>query len=159
MVTQDFRRQPPPQLLLEKRGISLLGSLTFFGLRRGESSMAVNLQEEEGDDPRSPVQWDLRRGTRHMSRKKALLDSSVLQNTLVELCGQLTFLEAFDRTGRVLNVTVTRSDGKAPALLCNYLTTPHLLVCSASLASCTIPGVFEPVELMAKVRGDPAGCR
>ena len=44
-----------------------------------------------------------------MSRKKALLDGSVLQNTLVELCGQLTFLEAFDRTGRVLNVTVTRA--------------------------------------------------
>ena len=112
----------------------------------------------------------------------------MLQSSLIELCGQLTFIEAFDRTGatllhkltvlhvlafdhahkgttarnsspclsrnihllrtwagRVLNITVTRSDGRAPALLCNYLTTPHLLVYSASLASCTIPGVFEPV--------------
>lgn len=77
----------------------------------------------------------------------------MLQQTIVELIGgDTTFLDAFDRTGRVLNITVTRSDGKAPPLLCNYLTTPHLLVYSASLASCAIPGVFEPVELMAKGR-------
>lgn len=44
------------------------------------------------------------------------------------------------------------AQGKAPPLLCNYLTTPHLLVFSASLASCAIPGVFEPVELLAKGR-------
>ena len=43
-------------------------------------------------------------------------------------------------------------DGKAPPLLCNYLTTPHLLVSSAVRASCSIPGVFEAVELMAKDR-------
>ena len=61
-------------------------------------------------------------------------------------------MEAFDRTGRVLNIVVTRSDGKAPPLLCNYLTTPNLLVYSASLASCAIPGIFEAVELMAKAR-------
>ena len=47
---------------------------------------------------------------------------------------------------------MTRSDGKAPPLLCNYLTTPHLFVHSASLASCSIPGVFEAVELKAKGR-------
>ena len=60
--------------------------------------------------------------------------------------------QAFDRTGRVLNITVTRSDGKAPPLLCNYLTTPQMLVHCASLASCAIPGVFEAVELQAKGR-------
>lgn len=47
---------------------------------------------------------------------------------------------------------VTRSDGKAPPLLCNYLTTPHMLVHCASLASCAIPGVFDAVELQAKGR-------
>ena len=66
------------------------------------------------------------------------------------MIGDITFLEAFDRTGRVLNIAVTRSDGRAPPLLCNYLTTPHLLVYSASLASCSIPGIYQAVELMAK---------
>ena len=69
----------------------------------------------------------------------------------------MTFLEAFDRTGRVLNITVTRSDGKAPPLLCNYLTTPHMLVYSASLASCAIPGVFEAVELKMRERSGAVG--
>ena len=101
---------------------------------------------------RASVEWDLRRGREHMRSTKNLLDSSVLSSTLLELMGEITFLEAFDKTGRVLNITVTRSDGRAPPLLCNYLTTPHLLVHSASLASCSIPGVFEAVELMARGR-------
>ena len=79
-----------------------------------------------------------------------LLDSSVLQQGLIELIGNLSFIEAFDRTGRILNIVVTRSDGKAAPLLCNYLTTPHMLVYSASLASCAIPGVFEAVQLMSR---------
>ena len=88
-----------------------------------------------------------------MLSTKNLLDSSVLQQTIVELIGgDVTFLEAFDRTGRVLNITVTRSDGKAPPLLCNYLTTPQLLVHSACHASCAIPGIFAPVQLMGRDR-------
>ena len=38
------------------------------------------------------------------------------------------------------------------SLMCNYLTTPQMLVWSACVASCAIPGVYEPVELMAKNR-------
>ena len=161
--------------LLADRGVtSLLRNLKFFGLRRGESGTdlvkeSANYLFQTARDPqkspqKSPtkleetprgdsVEWDLRRGRKHMKTTKNLLDSSVLQQTIIELIGgDVTFLEAFDRTGRVLNITVTRSDGKAPPLLCNYLTTPHLIVYSASLASCAIPGVFEPVELMAKGR-------
>ena len=74
----------------------------------------------------------------------------------------------------MLNIVVTRSDGRAPPLLCNYLTTPQMVrytlwprctmssptnservvqvVYSASLASCSIPGVYDAVELMAKDR-------
>jgi predicted acylesterase/phospholipase RssA len=34
--------------------------------------------------------------------------------------------------------------------LLNYLTTPNVLVWSAAVASCAIPGVFAPVELKAR---------
>lgn len=34
--------------------------------------------------------------------------------------------------------------------LLNYLTAPNVLVWSAALASCAIPGVYAPVELMKK---------
>ena len=58
-----------------------------------------------------------RSGRKHMQTTKNLLDASVLQETIYELIGgDVTFLEAFDRTGRVLNITVTRSDGKAPVM-------------------------------------------
>lgn len=36
--------------------------------------------------------------------------------------------------------------------LLNYLTAPHVLVWSAVLASCAIPGVYAPVELMMRDR-------
>ena len=138
--------------LVEDRGVmNLLCSLKFFGLRRGDS--ATNLVRSSASYVQSAVEWDVSRGRKHMKSTQNLLDSSVLQQTIVELIGgDITFLDAFDRTGRVLNITVTRSDGRAPPLLCNYMTTPHLLVYSASLASCAIPGVFAPVELMAKGR-------
>lgn len=64
-----------------------------------------------------------------------------------------TFLEAFDRTGRIINITVSSTPGSTryPMLL-NYLTAPHVLIWSASLASCALPGVFMPSELLAKDR-------
>lgn len=40
-------------------------------------------------------------------------------------------------------------DRDYPQLL-NYLTAPNVLVWSASIASCAIPGIFSPVELLAK---------
>jgi len=92
------------------------------------------------------------RPLKNVAQGKVMMDQGVLRDALRHLCGDLTFLEAFDRTGRVLNIVVTRSDGRAPPLLCNYLTTPQMVVYSASLASCSIPGVYDAVELMAKDR-------
>lgn len=42
-----------------------------------------------------------------------------------------------------------QGSSRQPRLL-NYLTSPHVLVWSAAVASCAIPGVFDPVELVAK---------
>lgn len=58
-----------------------------------------------------------------------------------------------DRTGRIINIVVSPAKGSGnqdgPRLL-NYLTAPNVLVWSAALASCAIPGVYAPVELLAK---------
>ncbi len=42
------------------------------------------------------------------------------------LIGNWTFLEAYERTGRVLNVTVSPADTNEPPRLLNYLTTPQV---------------------------------
>ena len=78
------------------------------------------------------------------------LDIRTLEASLRDNCGDYTFQEAFDRTGRIVNIVVTpTAKGRMPMVL-NYLTSPHVYLWSASLASCAVPGIFEPVELRAK---------
>lgn len=71
--------------------------------------------------------------------------------------GSLTFREAYERTGRILNVTCIPSDPHSPTVLANYLTTPDCVIWSAVLASAAVPGILNPVVLMKKKRnGDLA---
>lgn len=64
--------------------------------------------------------------------------------------GNFTFQEAFDRTGRILNIVVTPLNSGDPPRLLNYLTAPHVLVWSAAVASSSLPGVFEANRLVVK---------
>lgn len=64
--------------------------------------------------------------------------------------GSLTFLEAYKRTGRILNVTCVPSDPHSPTILANYLTAPDCVIWSAVLASAAVPGILNPVVLMRK---------
>ncbi|KAL7753735.1 hypothetical protein RI367_000666 [Sorochytrium milnesiophthora] len=71
--------------------------------------------------------------------------------------GDLTFMEAYRRTGRILNITVVSSDRHSPPKLLNYVTSPNVVVWSAVLASSAVPGVLEPVTLMMKTKVATAG--
>ena len=66
--------------------------------------------------------------------------------------GSMTFREAYERTGRILNVTCVPSDQHSPTILCNYLTSPDCVIWSAVLASAAVPGILNPVVLMMKTR-------
>lgn len=66
--------------------------------------------------------------------------------------GSTTFREAYERTGRVLNVTCVPSDPHSPTILANYLTSPDCVIWSAVLASAAVPGILNPVVLMRKKR-------
>lgn len=84
-------------------------------------------------------------------RNGYLEDVSVLQDTLRYNFGDLTFEEAYKRTGRILNITVCPiRSSSGPPLLLNYLTAPHVLIWSAASASCAIPMMWAAVELVAK---------
>lgn len=67
--------------------------------------------------------------------------------------GSLTFREAYDRTGRVLNVTCVPSDPHSPTILANYLTSPDCVIWSAVIASAAVPSILNPVVLMKKTQG------
>ncbi|KAJ5308728.1 hypothetical protein PENANT_c013G11130 [Penicillium antarcticum] len=66
--------------------------------------------------------------------------------------GSTTFREAYERTGRILNVTCVPSDPHSPTILANYLTCPDCVIWSAVLASAAVPGILNPVVLMTKKR-------
>ncbi|GAA6019369.1 hypothetical protein JCM10207_001274 [Rhodosporidiobolus poonsookiae] len=64
--------------------------------------------------------------------------------------GSMTFREAYERTGRVLNVSVIPYDTHSPTKLLNYLTAPDCVIWSAVIASAAVPGIINPVVLMVK---------
>jgi predicted acylesterase/phospholipase RssA len=66
--------------------------------------------------------------------------------------GSLTFKEAYQRTGRILNVSCVPSDPHSPTILANYITAPDCVIWSAVLASAAVPGILNPVVLMKKDR-------
>ncbi|CAF9917662.1 MAG: hypothetical protein ALECFALPRED_000310 [Alectoria fallacina] len=57
---------------------------------------------------------------------------------------------AYERTGRILNVSCVPSDPYSPTILTNYLTAPDCVIWSAVLASAAVPGILNPVVLMMK---------
>ena len=66
--------------------------------------------------------------------------------------GSLTFREAFERTGRILNVSCVPSDPHSPVLLNNHITSPDCVIWSAVLASAAVPGILNPIVLMRKAK-------
>lgn len=82
------------------------------------------------------------------------LDIKHLQECCIHNVGRLTFQEAFDRSGRIINVTVSPVNDYDPPRLLNYLTSPHVCIWSAACASCAIPGIFDAAELIVK---EPTG--
>ena len=64
--------------------------------------------------------------------------------------GDLTFLEAFHKTGRILNVTVS-SKANSPPMSLNHVSAPNIVVWSALLASAAIPGLVRSVSLCEKL--------
>lgn len=66
--------------------------------------------------------------------------------------GSMTFQEAYERTGRILNVSCVPADPHSPTILCNYRTSPDCVIWSAVLASAAVPGILNPVVLMMKTR-------
>lgn len=66
--------------------------------------------------------------------------------------GSLTFKEAYQRTGKILNISTVPADSNSPVILCNYITSPDCVIWSALLASAAVPGILNPVVLMMKTK-------
>ena len=89
-------------------------------------------------------------GLRQALESRSLMDPAQLQDCLTLNILPGSFLEAFERTRRILGVTVSPAEPNQQPRLLNYLTAPNVVVRSAVMASCAVPGVFPPVMLEAE---------
>ena len=85
-----------------------------------------------------------------MVKGNGLLDQKTLKNFIDRNIPEMTFLEAYEHTNRILNVSVSPADPHQFPRLLNYLTAPNVLIRRACLASSAIPGLYPAVQLRAK---------
>eukprot|EP00842_Homolaphlyctis_polyrhiza_P005765 jgi/Hompol1/618/HPOL_005364-RA len=83
-------------------------------------------------------------------RHGVLFDVQVFTDAMRQNLGDLTFLEAYNRTRRILNITVSSSTNYEMPRILNYLTAPNVVIWSAVAASCAVPFVYRSAPLMAK---------
>lgn len=92
------------------------------------SAFAPKTGTENGDVSSFHSRWQtLLRRIRRFSKEGYFLDVTVLEDCVRANVGDLTFEEAYNRSKRVLNITVaTEGQGGVPTLL-NYLTAPNVV--------------------------------
>ena len=83
-------------------------------------------------------------------RQGCVLDSRQLERFIRHYTGEYTFEEAFRRTGRSINISVSPTEAHQMPRLMSEITSPYVQIWSAVLASCSVPGAFPPVMLMSK---------
>lgn len=125
---------------------------------RGEVEEGLYPLRLDAEHVRARIPWPFHGSPlerlRHFWRHGCLFSTEVWEQCSYPWAlGDMTFLEAYLRTGRVLNVTthMKAADGgqQAPVLL-NYQTHPHVLVRSAFLCSAAMPNLAKPQQLLEK---------
>lgn len=119
--------------------VSILGTHTDAELEGFFDARNVRFGEEW-----TPNWFERSTGIRRMFR------ASSFEPTFDRLIPDLTFREAFELTGRHISISVSPCERHHSPRLLNAMTSPHVLIRSAVRASCAIPGLFEPVQLMAR---------
>lgn len=88
---------------------------------------------------------------RHLEAlKPSIATADEVRAVLERLIPDLTFLEAYKRTGRHLNVSIAAAERHQTSRLLNAITTPNVYIRDAIMASAAVPGFFPPVALTAK---------
>ena len=84
----------------------------------------------------------------HFAKKGVLMDGADFAETTKKYFGDVTFAEAFAVSKRAVSIQV--SVGTGHGFVLNHFTAPQVVVRTAVNASCALPGLMEPFELLAK---------
>ncbi|MFT4769319.1 MAG: TAG lipase/steryl ester hydrolase/phospholipase A2/LPA acyltransferase, partial [Glaciecola sp.] len=72
-----------------------------------------------------------------------------LEAAVQQFIPDITFQQAFAKTGRAMNVSIAPAETHQTSRLLNSITSPSVLIRSAVMASASVPGIFPPVTLEA----------
>jgi TAG lipase/lysophosphatidylethanolamine acyltransferase len=110
----------------------------FSGRNKRNGRKTGDEKKVDGDDE-DGERWfhTLLRRVRRYFREGHFLDSRVLEECVKANVGNLTFEEAYERSKRVLNITVAVSGREGVPNLLNYITAPNVLIWSAAVAANT----------------------
>lgn len=87
---------------------------------------------------------------RNIAEKRSSLSIKDLESIINSIIPNWTFQEAFERTGRKINISVSPHGLHQKSRLLNAIASPNILIRSALMASSAVPGVFPPATLFAK---------
>lgn len=75
---------------------------------------------------------------------------SAIAEDMARFIPDMTFMEAYEKTGRAINITISPAEPQQTSRLLNYIASPNVTLRSAVLASSALPGVFPAVQLKAR---------
>jgi predicted acylesterase/phospholipase RssA len=78
------------------------------------------------------------------------IDMRSIKREMAKLIPNLTFKEAYEKTGRSINISISPAEPRQNSRLLNHIASPNVTLRSAVLASTALPGVFQPVQLEAR---------
>lgn len=119
-------------------------SAAILGTYSDEELPAVLL----GDNVLDPMQNEIDNRPKSLIRKQSGSDS--LKKMLEAIVPDMTFQEAYEKTGRMISITIAPFEEHQSSRLMNAITSPNVFIRTAVMASCAVPNVYPPVMLMAK---------
>ncbi len=79
-----------------------------------------------------------------------LLEVDEVKRIMATIIPDMTFQEAYAKTGRHLNISIAPAEKHQTSRLLNAITSPNAYIREAILASAAVPGIYPPVALAAK---------
>ena len=78
------------------------------------------------------------------------IDARWLKRKVIQLIPDMTFRQAYEKTGRSINISISPAQPRQKSRLLNHIASPNVTLRSAVLASTALPGIFQPVQLQAR---------
>jgi predicted acylesterase/phospholipase RssA len=98
----------------------------------GKSEQNLGLATEQNYLVPSFIRKTWRFVTRGHIFAKGTIEGSLRKNI-----GDFTFAEAYKKTGRIINITISDAKGYEGHRVLNHITAPNVLIWSAALSSCS----------------------